>query len=75
MKTKFFLLLTLVSFSTIWAQGFDKLLYSKKDKPTVLINKNIIANSEVMQTIPGDKMVRVEVLKSAKKNLDQYAQI
>ncbi|MDQ0477446.1 hypothetical protein [Chryseobacterium sp. MDT2-18] len=73
MKTKLFLLLTVISCSSMFAQSFEKLLYSKKDKPTVLINENIIANWEMINTQPNITIKEMQVMKSAQKGIDQYA--
>ncbi|WHF51571.1 carbon monoxide dehydrogenase beta subunit family protein [Chryseobacterium gotjawalense] len=73
MKTKLFLLLTFISCSSMFAQSFEKLLYSKKDKPTVLINENIIANWELINTQPNITIKEMQVMKSAQKGIDQYA--
>ncbi|QOW08879.1 hypothetical protein Q73A0000_00215 [Kaistella flava (ex Peng et al. 2021)] len=71
MKIKITLLIVLISSIGIFGQNFDKLLYSKKDKPTVLINENIIANWEVVNTLPKEAIKEMIVMKSMQK--DQYA--
>lgn len=73
MKTKLLFILTLFSFLNSFGQSFEKLLYSKKDKATVLINKNIIANFELIEQIPNSKIIKMEVMKTAQKDVDQYA--
>ena len=72
MKIKALLIVALFSFLNSYGQSFEKLLYSKKDKPTVLINKNIIANFELIEQIPDSKIIKMEVMKTAKKEVDQY---
>lgn len=72
MKIKLLALITLLSFSKAFGQSFEKLLYSKKDIPTVLINKNIIANFELLEQIPNSKIIKI-VMKSPQKTDDQYA--
>ena len=73
MKVKFVLFLAIFMFSNTSAQGFEKLLFSKKEKPTVLINKNIIANFELIQQIPSSKIIKMEVMNSPQKDTDLYA--
>ena len=73
MKTKLLFLITILSFSSAFGQGFDKLLYSKKDQATYLIDQKIIANYELMKQLGSDHIAKIEVWKSAKKGIDQYA--
>lgn len=73
MKIKLLFLITFISFSNTFAQNFEKLFFSKKDKPTVLINKNIIANFELIKQIPSSKIIKMEVMKSTKNGVDLYA--
>ncbi|KIA82551.1 hypothetical protein OA84_10325 [Kaistella solincola] len=59
------------------AQSFEKLLFSKKDIPTVIINGNIIANQEVSTSIPKAKIKSIAVKKAAENainfsNLSEY---
>lgn len=72
MKIKLILLLALLSFSNSFGQSFEKLLYSKKDQATYLINKNIIANFELIKQIPNSDIVKMEVMKSKPKEADRY---
>ena len=72
MKIKLLFLISTLSFSSAFGQSFDKLLYSKKDQATYLINGNIIANFEVMKELGNDQIVKVEVRKSGKKGVDLY---
>ena len=73
MKIKLLFLFTLISFSSMFAQSFEKLLYAKRDRPTVLMNKIIIANFELIENIPNSKVISMEVMKSPQKTHDQYA--
>ena len=73
MKIKLSLLTVLLTLSTVFGQSFEKLLYSKKDQATYLINKNIIANFEMIKQIPNSKIVKMEVMKSSQKGVDQNA--
>lgn len=73
MKIKFTLLLVVISSISVFGQNFEKLLYSKKDKPTVIINENIIANWEMINTLPNNSIKEMTVMKSAQKGIDQYA--
>ena len=73
MKTKLLFLITILSFSSSFGQDFDKLLYSKKDQATYLIDQKIIANFDVMKQLGSDHIAKIEVWKSVKKGIDQYA--
>lgn len=64
----FFLLLSL---SMAFSQNFEKLLFSKKETPTVIINKNIIGNLNLLTELPEKNLVIV-VLKPKQKNTDEY---
>ncbi|SFJ12560.1 hypothetical protein SAMN05421638_2223 [Kaistella treverensis] len=72
MKTKFSILLFLFSFMMINAQSFEKLLFSKKDIPTVIINGNIIASSEIVKEIPSDKVKFVAMKEPTAKVTETY---
>ena len=72
MKIKLLLLILIIPFSNAFGQSFEKLLYSKKDKPTILINKNIIADFDLIAQIPNSKIIKMEVMKSAPKEVDRY---
>ena len=72
MKIKLLFLITTLSFSSAFAQSFDKLLYSKRDQATYLINGKIITNFEGMKELGNDQIVKVEVRKAAKKGVDLY---
>ncbi len=63
MKIKLLVLITLLSFSTTFSQSFDKLLFSKKDKPTVIINDNIIANWNVIEMMPNGAVQKMDIVK------------
>lgn len=73
MKTKLTLLFVVISSISIFGQNFEKLLYSKKDKATVLINENIIGNWEMIHTLPNITIKEMTVMKSKQKEVDQYA--
>lgn len=71
MKIKFTLLAVLLSAGSIFGQNFEKLLYSKKDKATVILNENIIANWEIINTLPKGAIKEMQVMKSGAE--DRYA--
>lgn len=72
MKIKFTLLLLIITTTSVLGQNFEKLLDAKREKPTILINENIIASSEVMRAIPEGKIKNMVVMKSS-LNIDQYS--
>ena len=72
MKTKITFLIVLISSISVFGQNFEKLLYSKKDKSTVLINENIIANWDMLQN-PTDLTIKeMMVLKPKQKEVDEH---
>lgn len=73
MKIKFTLVIALISYLPLFGQSFEKLLHSKKNQPTYLINQKIIANYDVMKQFGSGQIVIAEVLKSVQKSTDQYA--
>jgi len=77
MKTKISLLLLLFAATVANAQSFNKLVYSKKNSPTYIINANFIANQEVSTSIPKAKIKSIAVKKAAENtnnfsNLSEY---
>ncbi|WP_226065538.1 hypothetical protein [Kaistella polysaccharea] len=73
MKIKISVVILLFSFTALMSQKFDKLIYSKKDKPTVIINEIIIANWELLNSIPSSKIKKMDVMKSKSNEADQYS--
>ncbi len=73
MKIKLSLLLLIFSFASLFSQNFEKLVLSKKDKPTVVINDDIIANWELLNSIPKENIKSIEVMKSTPKSSDHIA--
>lgn len=71
MKLKFSLLAVLISSISMFGQNFEKLLYSKKNQPTIIINEKIIANWEMINSLPKDAIKEIRVMKS--KQADSYA--
>lgn len=69
---KYFVLGLLLSFSTAFSQNFKKLLFSKKETPTIIINKNILGNMKLLSALPKKHLVMVEVLKPTQKNTDEF---
>lgn len=72
MKSFLSLILFLISLTHVTGQTFSKLLYSKKDKPTVLINGKVIANWDFIQKLPDGSTENMTVLKSVPNGKDQY---
>ena len=77
MKTKISILLLLFVVTVANAQSFNKLVYSKKNSATYIINANIIANQEVSASIPKAKIKSIAVKKPAENgnnfsNLSEY---
>ena len=70
MKTKITFLIVLISSISVFGQNFEKLLYSKKDKSTVLINENIIANWDMLQNPTNITIKEMMVLKPKQKEVD-----
>lgn len=73
-KVVFLLGLILCSFHAS-GQHFEKLLYSKKSAPTILINKRIIANAELISSFPVEKLRNVQLIKPSQNVTDEYARI
>lgn len=73
-KVVFLLGLILCSFHAS-GQRFDKLLYSKKSAPTVLINKRIIANAELISSLPEEKLKNVQFIRPSQNVTDEYAKL
>ena len=73
MKIKLTFLVLIFSFTSLYSQNFEKLVFSKKDKPTVVINDDIIANWELLNSIPKENISSMEVMKSTPKSSDHIA--
>lgn len=74
MKTKISILLLLFAVTVANAQSFNKLIYSKKNSPTYIINAQIIANQEVSASIPNVKIKSIAV-KKATENANNFSNL
>ena len=71
MKLKFSLLAVLISSISMFGQNFEKLLYSKKNQPTIIINEKIIANWEMINSLPKDAIKEIEFISPNEEDLNE----
>ncbi len=71
MKLKFSLLAVLISSISMFGQNFENLLYSKKNQPTIIINEKIIANWEMINSLPKDAIKEIEFISPNEEDLNE----
>lgn len=72
MKIKLAFLTVLLSSSAVFGQQFEKLLHSKKNSPTYIVNKNTIVGSDFTDYISAEGIKSMDVINPKQTLTDEH---